>query len=291
VTNTGVRPIVLQGFAFSGPDAADFTIAANDRKAGDVLLPEQTCTMTVVFAGTAAGPRAAMLEVAHDWPNSPFRVPVEGLAVDPKGLVPFVTEVDFGDVPVGTKSTPRRVTLANKSGSVATLGTVEVTGRDLADFAIGKDGCSGATLQPGDKCTVQLVAAPTAMGHKEAELTVKADVPAEVVPLRANGLDISVQWSPTELEFGTWLVSQTASRMTVSIHNSGNTSIVISQIDVTGDFFAQDPAAQFPEIRPNTDRFFWVWFRPTATGPRQGSLTIQTVSGAVPSVALTGIGQ
>ena len=50
------------------------------------------------------GPRAATLEVAHDWPNSPFRVPVEGLAVDPKGIVSLVTEIDFGDVPVGTKS-------------------------------------------------------------------------------------------------------------------------------------------------------------------------------------------
>ena len=38
----------------------------------------------------------------------------------------------------------------------------------------------------------------------------------------------------------------------MSIHNSGNTSVVISQIDVTGDFFVQDPVAGFPEIRPNT---------------------------------------
>jgi hypothetical protein len=291
VTNAGVRPVLLQGFGFSGPDAADFTITANDRKVGDVLLPEQKCTMTVVFGGTAAGPRAAMLEIAHDWPNSPFRVPVEGLAVDPKGLVPLVTEVDFGDVQVGTTSTWRRVTLTNKSGSVATIGAIGVTGKDLADFVIGKDACSGTTIQPGDKCMLQVAAAPAAMGAKEAELTVTADVPAEVVPLRANGLDISVQWSTALLDFATWKVGQTASRMTVSIHNSGNASILISQIDVTGDFFAQDPAAQFPEIRPNADRFIWVWFRPTTTGTRQGSLTIQTVGhGPLPPLALTGIG-
>ena len=291
VTNAGVRPVILQGFGFSGPDAADFTIAANDHKAGDVLLPEQKCTMTIVFGGTAAGPRTATLEIAHDWPNSPFRVPVEGLAVDPKGLVPLVTEVDFGDVPVGTTSTRRRVTLVNKAGSVANIGAIAVMGRDLADFAIGKDGCSGATLQPGDKCTLLVVAAPAAMGPKEAELTITADVPAEVVPLRANGLDISVQWSTAMVDFATWKVGQTSNpHETVSIHNSGNTSVVISQIDVTGDFFVQDPVAQFPEIRPNTDRFIWVWFRPTTVGVHQGSITIQTVShGALPPLPLTGI--
>ncbi len=291
VTNAGVRPVALQGFAFSGPDAADFTITANDHKAGDVLLPEQTCTMTVVFSGSAAGPRAATLEVAHDWPNSPFRVPVEGLAVDPKGIVSLVTEIDFGDVPVGTKSAARRVSLVNRSGSVANIATVDVTGMDLADFALGKDGCSGTQLLDGGRCTLQVIAAPAAMGRKEAELTITADVPADVVPLRANGLDISVQWSTALLDFSTWKVGQTSNpKETVSIHNSGNTSVVISQIDVTGDFFVQDPAAQFPEIRPNADRFIWVWFRPTTAGVHQGSITIQTVShGALPSLPLTGM--
>jgi HYDIN/CFA65/VesB family protein len=291
VSNAGVRPVVLASFSFSGPDAADFTITANDRQPGDALLPEQTCTITVVFGGSGAGPRATTLEIAHDWPNSPFRLPVNGLAVDPKGVVPLVTEVEFGDVPVGTKSAARRVTLVNKSGSVANIKTVEITGMDLADFVLGKDGCSGAQLQDGDKCMVQVVAVPAAIGRKEAELTVTADVPAEVVPLRANGLDISVQWSTALVDFATWKVGQTSNpRETVSIHNSGNTSVVIAQIDVAGDFFVQDPAAAFPEIRPNTDRFLWVWFRPTTPGTLNGSITIQTVDhGPLPPLALTGV--
>jgi hypothetical protein len=292
VTNAGVTPVVLQGFAFSGPDAADFGITANDRKSGDALGPEQTCTMTVVFGGTAAGPKAATLELAHDWPNSPFRAPVEGLAVDAKGLVPLVTEVDFGDVPVGTSSTRRRVTLTNKSGSVATIASVAVTGKDLADFATGKDGCSGAKLQPGDKCTLLVVATPAVMGPKDAELTVKADVPADAVPLRANGLDISVQWSVPLVDFANWAVGQTSQRQTVWIHNSGNTPVVVTQIGVAGDFLAQDTVPQFPEVRPNSEKYFWVWFRPTTVGPHQGSITIQTAShGTLPPLPLAGIGQ
>jgi hypothetical protein len=292
VTNAGVLPVVLQGFGFSGPDAADFSIAANDRKAGEVLLPEQKFTMTVVFGGTAAGPKAATLEVAHDWPNSPFRIPVDGLAVDPKGLVPTVTEVDFGDVPVGTTSTRRRVTLTNASGSVANVAAVDVTGKDLAEFAIVKDGCAGKQVQPGDSCTVILTAAPADMGRRDAELTITADVPADVVPLRAVGLGIRVEWSAALLDFGTWLVGQTSQRQTVTIHNSGNSPVVVTQVDVAGDFLVQDVVPQFSEIRPNGEKYFWVWFRPAAAGPRQGSITLQSAShGTLPPLALTGIGQ
>jgi hypothetical protein len=41
------------------------------------------------------------------------------------------------------------------------------------------------------------------MDTREAELTVAADVPADVVPLRAVGLDVRVDWSHASLEFGT----------------------------------------------------------------------------------------
>jgi Abnormal spindle-like microcephaly-assoc'd, ASPM-SPD-2-Hydin len=290
VTNAGSVPVVLQGFAFSGPDAADFRIAANDRKVGDVLLQEQQGTMTVVFGGSATGPRAATLEVAHDWPNTPFRVLVEGIAVDAKGLVPLVTEVDFGDVPVGTSSSRRRVTLTNKSGGVATIASVAVTGKDLADFTTGKDGCSGAQLQPGDRCTLLVAATPSTIGAKEAELTVTADVPADAVPLRANGLDISMQWSTPLVDFANWAVGQTSQRQTIWIHNSGNTPVVITQIDVAGEFLVQDTVPQFPEVRPNSEKYFWVWFRPVTPGPRQGSITLHTAThGTLPPLPLAGV--
>ena len=210
VANAGVRPVILQGFAFSGPDAADYAIAANDRAPGDMLLPEQTCTLTVVFGGTAPGPRSAMLEIAHDWPNSPFRLPVEGLAVDPKGIVPLVSEIDFGDVQVGTTSKRRTVTLTNKSGD----GRHHRGRRGHGQGPRRLQARQGRVLRLDPPARGQVLAAgrrgPGRHGQKEAELTVKADVPADAVPLRANGLDISVQWSTALLDFATWKVGQTS---------------------------------------------------------------------------------
>lgn len=87
-------------------------------------------------------------------------------------------------------------------------------------------------------------------------------------------------------------MGQTSQRQQVSIHNSGNTPVVITQIDVAGDFLVQDTVPQFPDVRPNNEKYFWVWFRPTTAGTHQGSITLQTAShGTLPSLPLTGIAQ
>ena len=58
------------------------------------------------------------------------------------------------------------MTLTNKSGSVTTIATVAVTGKDLADFATTKDGCSATgssllTVAATDNCLAGWVATGT----------------------------------------------------------------------------------------------------------------------------------
>lgn len=290
ISNDGLVPVTLQGFALGGPDAAAFRIVRNDRAVGDVLGPEQRCRIVVVFADPKSGPKAATLEIAHDLPNTPFRVPVDGRSVEPKGLVPTVTELDFGEVAVGT-SKQRRFTLTNAAGrSMATIASITVAGKDLADFAIVKDDCSGNRLDPGDTCTLTVAAAPVSMGALEAELKIETNVPADPIPLRAVGMDVRVDWSPPSLDFATWKVAQTSQRQTVAIRNAGNAPVVVTQIVAAGEFMVVDTVPQFPSVPPNGEKYLWVWFRPTVAGPAQGSITVQTAShGTLPPLPLAGI--
>ena len=93
------------------------------------------------------------------------------------------------------------------------------------------------------------------------------------------------------VDFDQWAVGQTSQRQTVAIHNSGNTPVVVSGVNVAGEFLVQDVVPQVPSIAPNSEKYFWVWFRPTTAGPHAGSITIQTVShGTLPSLPLAGIG-
>jgi len=256
-----------------------------------VFRPEQRLRITLVFAAQIAGMKAATLEIAHDGMTSPLRVSIDGVATAVQGLVPSVTELDLGDVRINTDSRRRTLTFTNAAPIEANVTTVDVTGRDRADFVVVSETCTANPLAAGGTCTVTLVARPSAMGPREADLTVTADVPADNVPLHAVGLHIRVEWSAALLEFDRWKVGQTSQRQTVTLYNSGNAAIEVTGLDVDGDFLVQEVVPQYTSIPPNGYKYFWVWFRPTAAGPQQGSLTVQTNGpGALPPLELTGIG-
>lgn len=292
IVNAGQIVVTLQAFTLSGPDAADFKITNVDRAVGDVFRLEQRLRVTLVFAARTAGMKAATLEIAHDGTTSPFRVSIDGVATAVQGLVPSVTELDLGDVRINTHSKQRTMTFINAAAVAAHVTTVDVTGRDRADFLVISENCTANPLAPGGgTCTVTLVAQPSAMGPREADLTLTADVPADNVPLHAVGLDIRVEWSAAILEFDKWKVGQTSQRQEVTLHNSGNAPVNVTGIDVDGDFLVQDIVPQYMSIPPNGYKYFWVWFRPTAAGPQQGSLTVQTNDPvALPALELTGTG-
>jgi hypothetical protein len=292
IVNAGQIVVALQGFTITGPDAADFKIANVDRAVGDPFRLEQRLRVTLVFAAKTAGMKAATLEVNHSGTTSPFRVSIDGIATAVQGLVPSVTELDLGDVPINALSKRRDLTFTNAATVEANVTTVDVTGRDRADFVVVSENCSANPLAPGGgTCTVTLVARPSDMGPREADLTVTVDVPADNVPLRAVGLDIRVEWSAARLEFDRWKVGQTSQRQQVTLYNSGNAPIEVTGLDVDADFLVQDIVPQYTSIPLNGYKYFWVWFRPTAAGPRQGSLTVQTNGpGPLPALELTGIG-
>lgn len=291
IVNAGQIVVTLQGFTITGPDAADFTITNGDRAVGDVFGLEQRLQITLVFAAQTAGMKAATLEIAHDGTTSPLRVSIDGVATAVQGLVPSVTELDLGDVLVNTDSKRRTLTFTNAAAVEANVTTVDVTGLDRADFAIVSEDCTTNPLAPGGACTVTLVAQPKEMGPRQADLAVTADVPADSVPLHAVGLDIRVEWSAALLEFDRWKVGQTSQSQTVTLHNTGNSPIEVTGLDVDGDFMVLDIVQQYTSIAPNDYKYFRVWFRPTAAGPQQGSLTVETNGpGALPALELTGIG-
>ena len=74
--------------------------------------------------------------------------------------------VDFGPVTVGDRAA-RAVALTNSGTAALTVGHAATTG---GGFAVGADGCSGATVAPGASCEVQVVFAPGAAGGHGATL-------------------------------------------------------------------------------------------------------------------------
>ncbi len=63
-----------------------------------------------------------------------------------QALVALPATVDFGDIPVGTTSPSRQVTITNHSSNEAKIYTV--------NYFMGPENCSNRVLAPGQSCTL-----------------------------------------------------------------------------------------------------------------------------------------
>jgi hypothetical protein len=290
VTNAGAIPVELGTLTVTGLDAGDFRVVAVSRQRGSLMRPEETCEIRVAFAPGAQGGKTAILELSHDGATSPLQVVLQGDAVIALELVPSVTELDFGGVEVGTKSKQQKIVLTNTTTAPLKITAVAIAGSDAKEFAFSQRGAADV-LEPGEGRTIGVSAQPGAMGLREADLIVETERSNTVVPLRAVGLGVSVEWSAAVIEFYEWKVGVTSERHDAYIHNAGNETLVVSLVDATGDFTVEDLTPQYMSIPPHGDKMFWLWFKPTAAGARQGSLDVHFEGpGATQSLALSGVG-
>jgi hypothetical protein len=291
VANEGPVEVTLQSLGIVGPDASDFRIVRASRTPGAVMRPEEICEIRVVLAPRSVGRKAATLEVAHQGVTSPLRVPLQGRAIMAVGLVPSRTELDFGSVAVREASRESRLAMTNGAATEVHVTGATITGRNALDFAIVSEESTNDALEPGTSCTIVLSAKPGAMGPREAELTVTAEGSATVVPLRVVGLGVTVEWSAALIEFSGCKVGSTSLRRDAYIRNTGNEALDVTLVDTEGDFAVQVLAPEVLSIPPNGDTSFWVWFKPTAAGPRAGSLRVHVNGpGSLQSLVLTGVG-
>jgi hypothetical protein len=79
-TNSGGAPLHVSIAALTGPDAAQFELAAGAGCGGAVLPPGASCTVGVAFAPSATGPHAATLELDSDAAGGQVEVALSGTA-------------------------------------------------------------------------------------------------------------------------------------------------------------------------------------------------------------------
>ena len=193
--------------------------------------------------------------------------------------------VSFGDQLVGTSSASSDITVGNFGD--ATLGvpsSISITG----DFS--QTNTCTATIPGGQKCDINVVFKPTALGNRTGTLTVSASgQTTQVIQLTGNGTAPAETFSPTALAFEPQLTGTTSLAMSVQISNSGTGPLIITSLHTTGDF-AQSNACGSP-VAPGASCTVQVTFTPTALGNRTGVLTItDNAPGSPHTVALSGQG-
>ncbi|MGD0225481.1 MAG: choice-of-anchor D domain-containing protein [Terriglobia bacterium] len=99
----------------------------------------------------------------------------------------------------------------------------------------------------------------------------------------------SVQVSPGSLTFGNLVVGVTSASQTVTLLNAGSATINITAVSVTGDFSQTNNCSS--TVASGSNCTFLVYFTPTQTGARTGTLSItSSASSGAQTVSLSGTG-
>ncbi|MBJ6750324.1 choice-of-anchor D domain-containing protein [Geomonas anaerohicana] len=295
ISNAGTAPLVVSGIGFAGANPGDFSQSSNC--AGGPIAVGASCTVNVVFTPQAMGNRAANLAVATSDPVTPLvNVALAGTGVAPVGSV-APASLSYGNVLVNTSSLPQTVTVSNQSSTTALqISAITLTGTDPTHFSLTSS--CGSTVAPGGSCSVAISFTPLAEGAKSAALTVVSNdpfngTPAGTFSVPLTGLGTTITLSSQALYFGAQVVNNNSSKQIVSILNTSDLPMAVSDIAMggvnPGDFTQTNGCP--PTLVGGESCTINIKFRPTAPGPRSATLYIyDSAAGSPQSIPISGTG-
>lgn len=179
LTNCGNAALDVSHVVITGPFKETNTCQA-------AVQPGMSCTVTVVFRGTARGTFTGSLTISDNAPITPLVLQLSGQAVAP--VVQFENNpLQVDDQLVGQTGLPEPEIVFNQGDFELQISSVTIS--DAADFTVNKKGCNAA-VQPQNLCIVTVTFHPTVAGPITGTLTFTdnaLDSP-ETVTVMGNGL-------------------------------------------------------------------------------------------------------
>jgi hypothetical protein len=280
LTNSGNAALSVTAIKATG----DFTQTNNCP--GNVA-PGASCTINVTFTPTASGARSGALTITDNAISGGTQtVSLSGTCLAPAAAL-SPASLSFGNQLVNTASTAQIATLSNPGTAALGINSIGVTG----DYSQSNN--CGSSLAAGASCSINLVFTPIARGARSGALNVSAAAAGGnglQVTLSGSGIGPVASLSSSSLAFAAQLVNTTSALQAVTLTNSGDATMNVSAVLLTGDF-AQTTNC-IGTVLPGASCTVNVTFTPTTTGTRSGTLTISAdaINGGAQFVSVTGTG-
>jgi beta-propeller repeat-containing protein/ASPM-SPD-2-Hydin domain-containing protein/centrosomal CEP192-like protein len=277
LSNSGGTSVAVTGIQASG----DF---AQTNNCGASVAANSSCIVNVTFAPTASGSRIGTLTITDSASNSPQTVSLAGT-----GAAPVITvstnSLTFAAQVLGSSSTSQLVTVSNIGTAAANVSSITASG----DF--GQTNNCGTSLAATTSCTVNVTFTPTATGTRTGTLTIADNAASspQTVSLTGTGANAVLNASPAALSFAAQAQGSTSASQPVTLSNSGGTSVAVTGIQASGDFAQTNNCGI--SVAASSSCTVNVTFTPTASGTRNGALTItDSASNSPQMVSFTGTG-
>ncbi len=251
-----------------------------------------TCTLNISFTPTTAGVIAGTVSLTDSGTGAIQSVPVTGTGISATVTL-SPSSVTFANQSVGASSPASIVTLTNTGAQSLTITSILLTGTNAGDFS--QTNTCGSSVSAGGSCTISVVFKPTASGTRSASLSISdsASGSPQTVALTGTGVAPAVSLSPTSLTFGSFAVGSSSSPMSVTLSNTGNSTLTLTSITVAGldpsDFTQTNNCGT--SLAAATNCTINVTFTPVAAGSRTASISVaDNATGSPQAVTLTGTG-
>jgi hypothetical protein len=177
----------------------------------------------------------------------------------------------FGSEAIGFSSAPVTFTWTNNSSFASQITSASTTG----DFAITSNSCTNATVAGGASCTMTVVFTPTVLGKEMGSLTVVAQGNSQTASLTGTGTPgFTLSGSP--LSFGNLDVGANATQ-TLTLTSVASGAPPVPVFGTTGQY-AVSTAACGSTLAAGASCAVKVTFLPTAIGPQNGTLGVNSTS-------------
>jgi hypothetical protein len=209
----------------------------------------------------------------------------------------FPTNLSFSNQPIGMTSASQTVTLTNNESAALTVMNITISGTNASGFA-ENDNCVG-NVRAGASCSINVTFTPAALGNQTGSLAIANNLASSPLTVGLAGTGVATSQiaslSGSSLTFGSQMIGTTSAPQLVTLSNTGNEPLVISNLSINGtngsDFAETDNC--IGSLSAGANCSINVSFAPTATGTRTGTLMISDNATSPQSpqiVALTGTG-
>ncbi len=278
ITNSGVTPLSISSLLTSGN--------YNEQGGNCVttLQPATNCTATVTFVPTTTGTQTGTLTVNDNAPASPQALPLTGVGTS-SGVTLSTSSLIFPNTPVGTSSASMPVTVTNNGSTTVTITSITTPSE------YPETNTCGTSLGANQSCQINVTFSPTQEGTVSGTLTVtdSASNSPQTASLTGVGTEAIAQLLPTTINFGDELVNTTTPTQTVTLTNTGNVTLNITNVSISGAFKLQNNCGS--TLTAGNNCTMLIAFKPTGVGSFSGSLSVtDNAPGSPQTVSLSGAG-
>ena len=282
LTNTGNAAVKISQISASGTG-----FSANGITVPATLNASQSATLTVSFSPAAVASASGTISVASDAKGSPPSIALTGSGVQ-AGLNVSPAAFNFGSLVEGqTKS--QKFSITNNGSASLTIQNLVVSGPGYSGSGL----TTPATLAAGQSTSFTAEFAPTAPGSLAGAVTISSNAPNSPARVALSGTGVGASLTltanPGQLAFGS-ITAGSSSSKSVTVTNTGNTNVTISQITVSGKDVSASGITTPLALAAGQAKVMNVSFSPTTAENVTANVTVTSSQGSSAVIAVSGTG-